>query len=356
MGAGYLQIERILLMRDSNAEDGNGTHSNVVSRVATGFWIALAALSTLLVLGALYLWAWSTTDAPRTTGTDQPSFDMSHASIDVAAIRSGGPPKDGIPALSDPEFLDADETFFLRGEDRVIGLSAGGQSRAYPLKILDLHEVVNDQIAELPVAVTYCPLCDSSAVFDRRTQIGVREFGVSGLLYNSNVLLYDRNGKPESLWSQVMAQGVTGPASGVALEAVPFEVTTWSDWVARHPKTKVLSTATGYDRKYDGTAYAHYSSSPELMFPASPRSDKLATKARVLGVWSGEHARAYSATMFSDGQTLIEDTLDGKRIVIELNSESQSLRVVESDDGLQWMYSFWFAWYAMHPNTSGGQE
>jgi hypothetical protein len=102
----------------------------------------------------------------------------------------------------------------------------------------------------IPVVVTYCPLCDSSEVFDRRTEIGKREFGVSGLLYNNNVLMYDRGGQPESLWSQVMASGVSGPANTKSLNALPLEVTTWKDWRSRHPDTKVVSIETGHDREY----------------------------------------------------------------------------------------------------------
>lgn len=281
----------------------------------------------------------------------QPAFDLSTTVIPASEIHAGGPPKDGIPALTNPKFVTADNATYLQSDDRVIGLLASGEARAYPLKILDHHEIVNDRIGNLSVAVTYCPLCDSCAVFDRRTPLGERDFGVSGLLYNSNVLMYDRGGEPESLWSQVMTKGVSGPAASKSLKALPLELTTWKDWQSRYPNTKVLSMNTGHARNYSQSPYAPYFATPQLMFPAQPASDRLPAKARVLGVWTGKTARAYPESMFSRDRTRVEETLDGKKLVIEFNPDAKSLRVVEADDGVSWMYSFWFAWYAMRPTT-----
>ncbi len=295
-----------------------------------------------------------TTDDVRPVAWQQPQnsqFNLRQATIPRSEIKSGGPPKDGIPALTNPKFSKADEATYLRDDDRVIGVVSGGEARAYPLAIMNHHEVVNDQIGDTPVAVTYCPLCDSAAVFDRRTPLGVREFGVSGLLYNSNVLMYDRGGKPESLWAQVAAEGVTGPAADKPLESLPVELTTWKDWRARHPDTKVLSDQTGHRRDYRRNPYAGYFRSPSLMFPAKPASDRLPAKAKVLGVWTDSAARAYPASAFSKRRIRIEDTLDGKKVVIEFNPQTETMRVAEADEGIEWMYSFWFAWYAFRPQT-----
>ena len=132
-------------------------------------------------------------------------FDVSNATIPVDQILPGGPGKDGIRALTDPGFDDADAAGWLKADDRVIGVTMGNESRAYPLRILDQHEIVNDVVADSPIAVTYCPLCDSALVFDRRVGDETLELGVSGLLYNSNVLMFDRRPKDakESLWSQM---------------------------------------------------------------------------------------------------------------------------------------------------------
>ncbi|TWU08918.1 hypothetical protein CA54_41570 [Symmachiella macrocystis] len=276
-------------------------------------------------------------------------FDLSHVTVPANEIRDGGPGKDGIPALSDPNFLEAADAYYLQGEDRVIGFVSGDEARAYPLKILMYHEIVNDRIGDVPLAVTYCPLCDSAMVFDRRTPLGERAFGVSGLLYNSNVLMYDRSDMAESLWSQLQTKGISGPASKLTLKTLPLELTTWQDWRSRHPMTKVLSTDGRY---YGRDPYAGYYDRPQLMFPVQPMSDKLPTKARVLGVWTANTSRAYPESIFSKERTRIEEQIDGKKIVINFDPQSRSLRVVQADEGVQWLYSLWFAWYAFHPETS----
>ena len=150
-------------------------------------------------------------------------FDFSDATVPVEEIHSGGPPKDGIPALSKPRLIAAGEATYLKPADRVIGVAIEGEARVYPIRILNYHEIVNDKIGGRPIAVTYCPLCDSAAVFDRETPRGVREFGVSGLLYNSNVLMYDRDEKAESLWSQLRTEAVTGVQVRNQLKLLPLE-------------------------------------------------------------------------------------------------------------------------------------
>ncbi len=239
----------------------------------------------------------------------------------------------------------------MRDADRVAGVSLGKESRAYPLKILNYHEIVNDKLGGVPIAVTYCPLCDSVAVFDRRSKNGVRTFGVSGLLYNSNVLMYDRGGRPESLWSQVAAQGVSGPGARISLKALPVDLTTWQDWQTRHPGTTVVSDQTGHTRNYQVNPYRRYFSGQRLMFPAQPMSARLPAKSLILGVWSGGKARAYPLSAFNAGNKLLEQELNAKHFKLVYNDQHKSLRVAEADEGLQWMYSFWFAWYAFRPHT-----
>lgn len=285
------------------------------------------------------------------TGQGPPRFDLKKLTIPREEIRRGGPPKDGIPALTRPKFVAAAEARFLKGTDRVAGVSIDDDARAYPLAILNYHEIVNDVVGKTPVAVTYCPLCDSVAVFDRRTPLGERKFGVSGLLYNSNVLMYDRKGTPESLWSQLRTRGVSGPAADQALKVLPVELTSWDDWRSRHPTTRVLSAATGHNRDYTRDPYAGYLDSPQLMFPAQPSSDRLPPKARVLGVWADKVARAYPLSAFSHEQTTLKDSLEGKQFTLTYNADAQSLRVSQADEGVNWVYSLWFAWYAFRPET-----
>ena len=280
------------------------------------------------------------------------SFDLARTTIPREEIRAGGPAKDGIPAITDPVMLPAVEATYLEDDDRIIGVVQGGAAKAYPLRILTYHEIVNDQIGDAAVAVTYCPLCDSAAVFDRRTPIGLREFGVSGMLYNSNVLMYDRGGDPESLWSQLRAKGVSSVGSEAKLKPLPVELTTWSAWRRRHPRTLVLSNQTGFSRDYNRDPYAGYFERPELTFPVNRTSDAVPPKERVLGVWTEGDSRAYLASSFSEGESRIEDELAGRKVVVQFDSATDSFRVVEADEGVSWVYSLWFAWYAFHPNTT----
>ena len=139
-------------------------------------------------------------------------FDISNSSIPTNEILHGGPPRDGIPAISNPKHVSADQASFLRDSDRVIGIEINGEARAYSIGILNWHEIVNDRIGNQSVAITYCPLCGTGVAFDATIDGEVTEFGVSGLLYNSDVLLYDRNS--ESLWSQIKRQALAGDRVG----------------------------------------------------------------------------------------------------------------------------------------------
>ena len=278
-------------------------------------------------------------------------FHLDNATIPQREIRAGGPVKDGIPALTQPTMIDSSEASYLAPEDRVIGVALGSDVRAYPLRILNYHEIVNDQLSANPIAVTYCPLCDSAAVFQRDTPRGVREFGVSGLLYNSNVLMYDRDDQAESLWSQLKRGAVAGPQVRNRLQLLPVELTTWEDWSQRYPTTTVMSDDTGHGRDYTRSPYSGYFSSPDLMFPVNPTSDRLPGKTKVLGVQVGTVTRAYPYSAFRSENPRVEDEVAGKRLVLEFNPNADSLRVVEANDGVEWMYSFWFSWYAMHPET-----
>ena len=152
-------------------------------------------------------------------------FDLSNASIPRDDIFRGGPPRDGIPSIDDPRFVASSSVDYLDDGDIVIGFAQGGTARAYPTRILVWHEIVNDEVDGEPIAVTYCPLCGTAMVFRRSVGGRQRTFGVSGLLYQSDVLMYDR--ESESLWSQLAMRAVAGPAEGTELEWLPSEHMTW---------------------------------------------------------------------------------------------------------------------------------
>jgi hypothetical protein len=197
-------------------------------------------------------------------------FDLSNSILPPEQIISGGPPRDGIPAISDPRLIAADQVDYLKPTDRVVGISLKGQSRAYPIAILNWHEIVNDEIDGRRLAITYCPLCGTAVAFDATIDGSPTDFGVSGLLYNNDVLLYDR--ETESLWSQIMSEAISGERVGTKLIMLPLSHTTWRDWLAKHPDTLVLSEDTGYSRDYQRNPYAKpilSSSSTGRVNPAS---------------------------------------------------------------------------------------
>lgn len=297
------------------------------------------------------LWLVPAAGQPPRGPSVSPTFAFDRLIVPRQEIVSGGVAKDGIPAITDPPTVPGSEAHFMQPSDRIAGVEIEGEARAYPLKVLTRHEVVNDKIGGVHVAVTYCPLCDSVAVFDRSTPEGVREFGVSGLLYNSNVLIYDRGGRPEGLWSQLMARGVSGPGADKPLAVLPVEATTWQDWLERHPVTTILHLTDERRQQYQRDPYRKYHASRDLMFPAKPLSDRLPLKARVLGVWTDTAAKAYPLSALVRFTEPLQQVLDGKSYKLDYNAKAKSVRVSQADEGVRWTYAYWFAWHAFHPDT-----
>ncbi len=278
-------------------------------------------------------------------------FDLSDGLIDASSIRSGGPPRDGIPSIDEPKFLTAEDAEFLDPNDRVIGVYRNGVAKAYPIRILDWHEVVNDDFAGAATLVTYCPLCRTGMVFDVENDEMEFTFGVSGLLYNSDVLLYDR--QTGSLWSQIMSQAVTGPMKTVTLDLLPSRHTTWSDWRQLHPDTLVLSTDTGYRRDYDRSPYLGYERSNRLMFNVEHRSRAYDNKSLVLGLSIGDRHRAYPfEELRSRGAGRFIDEFAGTELTVVWSEAANSAHILdETGAELPTVLAYWFAWYAFHPDT-----
>lgn len=197
---------------------------------------------------------------PRQWQHEWPQTDFSRSGVsDWAEIQSGGPPRDGIPALSDPEFIHASEEARISAREPVITVEIAGEApRAYPLRYLTWHEIVNDSIGGVPVAVTFCPLCNSGMTFDRRTRAGVLTFGVSGKLRNSDMVMFDR--ETESWWQQAIGQGIVGQMTGVKLKTLPSWMESWHEFVARNPEGLVMAEP-AYSRAYGRNPYRRYDSS-----------------------------------------------------------------------------------------------
>ncbi len=277
-------------------------------------------------------------------------FDLAGALVPAEEILQGGPPKDGIPAIDKPEFVAAGKARGLRGKDMVLGIARNGIAKAYPILILNWHEVVNDRFGAEPIVVTFCPLCGSGVAFEATAGGRALQFGVSGLLYNSDVLLYDR--ATSSLWSQIRAQAVTGPLKGARLVQVPMLHMTWDDWRRRHPQTLVLSERTGFGRDYSRDPYDGYDKTEALMFPARFRAEGFHPKERVLGVLVGGKAKAYPFSELARAAGPVSDIVGGQRVIVRFLPQGPAAEAQDaSGRTLATTTLFWFAWAAFHPGT-----
>ena len=280
-------------------------------------------------------------------------FDLEGSSIPVSQIVRGGPPRDGIPSIDAPKFLPGNEADFLLPDDLVIGLTRNGISRAYPFRIMLWHEVVNDRFGDEPLVVTYCPLCGTAVVFEGI--IGGREltFGVSGLLFQSDVLMYDR--QTESLWSQLMLRAVTGSQKDQALTIVPSQVLTWAAWQKKHPNTEVLSTDTGFNRNYSRNPYAGYEQNQSIWFSVPLNRTEFENKDLVLGVLLDGKAKAYAIPTIQHaglGDAFM-DMIGNTPIEVSYDAGSREANLVhgETREPIPFIQSFWFAWQAFYPET-----
>jgi len=302
----------------------------------------------------------------------------------------GGIRKDGLPALKSPKRVSASEAHFLGDGEIVFGVGFGGKFHAYPQRILDWHEMVNDTVGGQDFVISYCTLCGSAIAYATRLPDGrALTFGSSGLIYRSNKLMYDE--KTLSLWSNLTGEPVAGPLvpSPVRLPMLALTVTTWKQWRTLHPQTTVLSLDTGHHRDYTaGAAYGKYFASPETMFPVWKRDDRLETKTWVYALRSGAASKAYPLSMLF-AERVVNDVVGALPVLLVAEPESGSVRAyirgsrefaegppgraVEPVTGATWKVdeaallpeslnssplprlsghrAYWFGWYAFFPET-----
>lgn len=278
-------------------------------------------------------------------------FDLTEPLVPVEQIYHGGPARDGIPAIDKPNFIDANKVDFLKAKDRILGLIYESSVRAYPIKILNYHEIVNDKINQQAIIISYCPLCGSGMAFKTKHNVSDSTFGVSGLLYNNDMLLYDR--ETSSLWSQILSKAITGKMKGASLEPLILQNTTWQNWLQRYPDTKVLSTDTGYQRQYDRHPYGQYDINSALYFPVQYSSARYHPKERVFGLTIGQQHKAYPLSeLTKQNKTSITDTFSNMNLTIEFDVKNQSAVFYnDQQQALPATNLFWFAWFAFHPDT-----
>lgn len=311
---------------------------------------------------------------------------LKHA-IPLNKIKSGGPPKDGIPSIDDPKFAGINNAQFVSDSDVVIGLEVNGDVRAYPLFILVWHEIVNDNVGGTPVAVTYCPLCYTNQVFERVINGQEVEFGTSGKLYNSNLLMYDR--LTDSFWSQGLGSAVTGELTGTALKTIPFDVITWGDWKKLHPDSLVLTTDTGHLRSYATDPYGDYYTEPRIIFPVDNLDERMHAKEIILGFHEGGIYKAYKQNDVESFKVINDGIGDRSIMLVSLFPQNSRAfdrtigdkvlefefvdgKIQDTQTQSEWNYDglaisgqfegdqltrmsispgFWFEWVAFHPES-----
>lgn len=277
------------------------------------------------------------------------SLDQSKAKIDLSKLRQGCPVKDCIPAINNPKFIsaaEAEQKNQIKEEDVVFAVSHKGVNRAYPQRILNWHEIVNDTVAGDSIMITFCPLCGTAIGFERPSD---STFGVSGKLVNSNLVMYDR--KTNTLWQQLGGEAIVGELVGQKLKPFPTDTVLWKDWKKLHPDTQILSQDTGYSRDYSAYPYGSYEKDRSIYFPADGETDsRLHPKQIVWGIEINGKFKAYDDKKLSEVERL-EDDFGGAKLEITRNKEGQ-VRITK-EDGSQIIpdRSMWFAWVSFHPDT-----
>jgi hypothetical protein len=247
---------------------------------------------------------------------DPPGGGVSYGTgwlIPLSEVLDGGPGKDGIPALTKPELVSRNKVFNLSSNDLVLGIVINNEPRAYPHEILDWHEIINDQVDDFAYSITYCPLTGSGIGWRGELSTGSTTFGVSGMLYNSNLIPYDR--LTDSYWSQMKLQCVYGRHIGTTPEVLPVVETTWKMWTEMYPTTKVVSVNTGYSRPYGSYPYDDYGTEENLIRPVQPIDRRLHLKERVAGVIVDNEAKVYRFDSFSGDVAVINDSFMNSPIV-----------------------------------------
>ncbi len=254
-------------------------------------------------------------------------FDLSTCDLFSNKLFDGGPGRDGIPALTHPEVGPPDAEPLLEPDDRVLGVVRNGAARAYPFIVMWWHEIVNDTLGGEPVLVTYCPLTGSGLAFDPRVNGEVTEFGVSGAIFENNLMMFDR--RTESLWPQLMTSARCGPLLGTELAVGPIVETTWERWQELYPQTTVVTTNTRFvNLPYGEYPYGSYdlTTNQSFLFPGSPFNITRLPKEVILGIVDGEAKVAYPFLALHDrGEVVaINDTIGGRPIVVFWHAASET--------------------------------
>ncbi len=304
------------------------------------------------------VWAGPALANPAAWRGEWPETDFTRHSIDYSEIMSGGPPRDGIPSIDDPSFASlAEAAAGLAPTEPVMSLEIAGDARAYPLRVLIWHEIVNDVVGGVPVAVTYCPLCNSGIVFDRRLDGQVLEFGTTGKLRHSDLVMYDR--QTESWWQQFLGEAIVGELTGAELERVPARMESVERFADRHPDGVVLVPDGQTRRRYGENPYVGYDSSASPFLYRGDYDGPVPALARVVAVgdqaWSLDLLRAAGTVEHGDlriqWQPGQNSALDTRRIATgaDVGNVVVQRRIGGTWQDVPYDVPFAFAFAAFHP-------
>jgi hypothetical protein len=275
-------------------------------------------------------------------------FALDDLRVPRGEVVEGGPPRDGIRSVDAPSFAEADEARWVRPDTPVIGVAVGKTARAYPVHLMEWHQVVNDRFGEQAVVVTYDPITDLAGAWKAPADLGPDGFGVSGLLDRDGFLLYDR--RTESLWSSVTGRAISGPRAGDRLEAIPLRVEAMVRWVSRHPDTRVLALPDRRRIDYRRSPYEAYWTSEAVPLDVRASDARFHPKEVVLGVEHDGRARAYLGSILTLAGGRIVDEFAGRRLRIAYDGPAGTF-VFEAPDDVVVRSAYWFAWKSLHPDT-----
>ncbi|MBI4177222.1 MAG: DUF3179 domain-containing protein [Candidatus Aenigmarchaeota archaeon] len=341
------------------------------------FFYLIVLLGMLLVYAAYF----QLNPPARTVGSVKSLVNMSEISTPL--------PEGAIPEINNPKFVAAQGVTYPEDKDLVVGVVYNGVVKAYPVKILNYHEVINDNFSGKPVTVTYCALCRIPAVYEGKLSGKTAAFRVTGLLYNSNDILVDV--ETRSYWQQITGQAIIGNAIGKNLTRIPSEMTMWAFWKVKYPDTLVMSSDTGFDRDYGTDPYGGYEESDDTWYSLKKADKRLWTKDIVYGVSFNDGSKAYPKSNVTHAG-VINDMIGKNKIAIvydkdldsvkvfsrvlrgtELNFETIDNRVVDTNTRSVWnydgvategpmkseklrridaTYGFWYVWSAFYPRTA----
>jgi len=261
--------------------------------------------------------------------------------IPLDEIIGGGPVKDGIPALTNPKFINPDTVTDVPEDSLGILVQGGDEVKFYPYTVLVWHEIVNDTFGDIPIAITFCPLCGSAIAFERTVGDEIYEFGVSGKLWQSNLLMYDRT--TESLWSQIEGRAVVGDLIETELTVYPSQLLSFSDAKNAYPNMQVLSSDTGYTRNYGFYPYGNYEDNEDLIFPVNNLDLSLPAKTLMYASVINDEAVAFHREKLLDAKTAVLETKSGT-ITAKVSEDNEITITDENAKTYPGYVTMWFSW------------